>query len=91
MFFVLNQELYIFRIANVHNSSAFGRNYKMGLQAILSRDKMDQAFPSIFAYCKWSNTGQWEGLEMRLMTTCIIYAWPCVVCFQQQYFLLGLK
>ena len=31
-----------------------------------SRDKMDQAFPSVFPYCKRSKTGRWEGLGMRV-------------------------
>jgi len=29
--------------------------------------KMDQAFPLCFTYCKQSKTGQWEGLEMKLL------------------------
>ena len=28
--------------------------------------KYTRLSPSIFAYCKWSKTGQWEGLETRL-------------------------
>ena len=29
-------------------------------------NKMDQTFPLSFAYCKWSKTGQWEGLGTRI-------------------------
>ena len=32
-----------------------------------SREKMDQAFPLRFAYCKPSKTEQWEGLGTRLL------------------------
>ena len=28
-------------------------------------EKMDQAFPSVFTYCKQSKTGLWEGLGTR--------------------------
>ena len=31
---------------------------------------MDQAYPSVFAYCKRSKTGRWEGLGMRLVGSC---------------------
>ena len=37
-----------------------------------SCDKMDQNFPSIFGYCKWSKTGQWEGLKMRVSSTVVV-------------------
>ena len=37
-----------------------------------SCDKMDQAFPLVFAYCKWSRTGRWEGLGTRLQLACIL-------------------
>ena len=35
--------------------------------------KWTRPSPSIFAYCKWSKTGQWEGLRMRLnLPTCTV-------------------
>ena len=36
-------------------------------------DKIYQAFPPIFAYCKRSKTGPWESLGMRLRTIFIEY------------------
>ena len=83
-FFVFNQERYAFCFANVQNSSAWGRNYKirplahsfdggplppsvhLGRHWRHSCDKWYSPFPSVFAYCKQSKTGRWEGLGMRL-------------------------
>ena len=80
---VLNQEWYIFHFANIWNSSIWERNYKIRPQArpflwgtlpppsvYLNRHwhhSRTRPLPSIFAYCKWSKTGRWEGLEMRLI------------------------
>ena len=81
MLFVLNQEQYVFHFANVQNSSIWGRNYKIRPHAhsfdggplytqedtdIIHLIKWTKPSPSVFAYCKWSKTGRWEGLGMRL-------------------------
>ena len=45
-------------------SPLYPRRYTMTYQ---SCDKCSQAFSSIFACCRWSKTGLWEGLGMRLI------------------------
>ena len=83
-FFVLNQELYIFCFANVHNSSAFGRNYKMRLQAILSRDKMDH-------FCILQVIKHWTVGRPRNEVNDNLRDHVLCVFNKRQYFLLGLK
>ena len=79
-FFVFNQEQYAFRFANVQNSSAWGRNYKIRpLARSFNGDPTPSIYddiihvindtrpsPSVFAYCKQSKTGRWAGLGTRL-------------------------
>ena len=45
-----------------------------------SCDKMDHTSLSVFAYCKRSKTGQWEGLGTRLKTITCGDVSGCVAC-----------
>ena len=92
-----------FSFSNVTNSSVWGTNHKISLQAhsfnggplppsvYLGRhwhhlhDKIDQAFLSLFTYCKWSKTGRWEGLVGPLHIVTITVATIYVVQYIHMY------
>ena len=71
---------YVFHFVSVQNSCAWGRNYMQarsfngGLLPLSTYEgtniihmiKWTRPSPSVFVYCKWSRTGQWEGLGTRL-------------------------
>ena len=76
--FILNQEQYIFHFMNIQNSSAWGQKLQdkasssffdggpLPRSVYLGRHWCTRPSPSIFAYCRQSKTGRWEGLGTRL-------------------------
>ena len=71
----LHTHILHFCFVNIWNSSAWGRNYKQGplhhSVYLVDTDisyiiKWTRPAPSVFAYCKQSNTGWWEDLGARL-------------------------
>ena len=55
------------------SGTQFSHSDYLGRHSWHSRDKMDQAFPSVFAYCKQSKAGRREGLGMRLLFTILAH------------------
>ena len=52
------------------NGGALPQSVYLGRHWHRLQNEMDQAFPFCFCiYCKWSKTGWWEGLGMRLKPT----------------------
>ena len=49
------------------SGTQFSHSVYSGRHCRHSHDKMDQALPLVFAYCKRSKTGRREGLGMRLL------------------------